>query len=241
MFNRGRAFAGLKEGLVYSQGNFKASLLAEQTIPSSTSLNTERSEEEEMPSFNAQTLQLELNEEKFKGTFGATLFQFENLPSKVAFESSIKGNSVGGSGIENSYFIYDFNGYAINSAINLELYEGVDFVASIEMIENKNAPSGNSRGQLASAGPVIKLGDNKLTLRYGQFFAEPDVAPAYYMNFMTGGSNRVGQFGRLEMEFSKFNFKIVTQLANIEPINARVHQDSLTNFIVRLETLYVSF
>jgi hypothetical protein len=109
------------------------------------------------------------------------------------------------------------------------------------VLENQGADSGNNRGQIAWVGPALKVGKMKFAANYGQFFAEPDVIPAYYMSLLYGGTNRQGQFGRLEAEFMDYNFKIVGQYVEADPINPRVFQFSRNNYLIRLETLYVTF
>ncbi|MCB9027021.1 MAG: hypothetical protein H6625_11925 [Bdellovibrionaceae bacterium] len=241
LFSQSRSFAGFKEGLIFGPSDFKTSLILQQSIPSSTSLNAERVEKEETPSFLAQTLQLEINRDILKGVFGGSLFQYNNLPSKVAYESYVNGNTIDGSDSSLSRFVYDFAGYGLNSKLDVNLSESLSLVGALQLIENTKAPSGNSRAQMLWLGPALTLGDTKWNINYGKFFAESDVAPAYYMNLNYGGTNRVGDFSRIEVEFTKFNFKLLAQYALSETLNERVHQDRRTSYLVRLETLYVSF
>ncbi|MCB0390677.1 MAG: hypothetical protein KDD58_05280 [Bdellovibrionales bacterium] len=241
LFSKSRAFAGVKEALVLNKQNYKIYLTAQQSLPSSSSLNTERAEKEETPSFTSQTLQAEFNTDSLKGIVGGSYFQFDNLPSKVAYESIVNGNSVIEQGIANSYFEYNFKGYAFQTRLDWRLQDSLNIVGTLQLIENSEAPAGNSRGQMAWLGPIIQTGQLKWTFNYGQFFAEPDVAPAYYMNLNYGGANRIGKFGRFELEFSDYNFKIIAQYADSDVINLRTHQFQRINYLVRLETLYVSF
>ncbi|MCB0355375.1 MAG: hypothetical protein KDD40_00115 [Bdellovibrionales bacterium] len=241
LFAKSRAFAGVKEAIIWGRPMFKASLIFQQSLPSSTSLNTERTEKEATPSFQAQTLQAEFDAGKLKGIVGGSLYQYQNLPSKVAFESYKNGNIVEGSDVADSSFANEFNGYALNARFDWEVFHQFSLLGTLQLMENTKAPEGSKRGQMAWVGPVIQINKIKTSLSYGQYFAEYDVAPAYYMNLAYGGTNRVGQFGRFEIEFTNLNFKLLAQYVDADTINSRVHQFTRTNYLVRLETLYVSF
>jgi hypothetical protein len=242
LFSSQRSFAGLKLGASFEKEKVKANIFAENVLPSSTSLNTERIEKEEMPEFQAQSISLNYNDNKFVNVdVGGLLFQYSKLPSKVAYQSLITGNSVVGDDPSNSKFYYNFKGYGLNSRFDLKLLENINLIGNIQMLENSEAVSGNNRGQIVWVGPVVKVGDIKMAFNYGQFFSEPDVVPSYYMSLLYGGTNRQGSFGRLEIEFSELNFKILGQYIDADVINPRVHQLPRTNYVVRLETLYVSF
>ena len=241
LFAMGRAFAGLKESLVYQTDGFKTSLIFQQSIPSSTSLNTERLQEETTPSLNIQSLQAEINRGPIKGLLGASLYQYAQLPAKVAFQSIVSGNTVEGTGPSLSRYIYEFEGYALNAKMDWTLSDAFNVTGTLQLLENTKAPTGKARGQMVWIGPSLKVGETRWLLNYGQYFAEPDVAPAYYMNLNYGGTNRIGEFGRVEVEFTKLNFKILAQYVDADIINPRSQQFARSNFLVRLETLYVSF
>lgn len=241
LFSSQRAFAGAKGGLVFDTSPIKAQVFVQQSLPSSVSLNTERAEKEELPLFTSQSLSLSYENEALKAEFGGLLFQYDHLPSKVAFQSAITGNTIVGHEPANSLFQYEFSGYALGSKVDVRITDNFTLLGSLQILENTNADVGNRRGQIAWVGPVVNLGDLKVAFNYGQFFAEPDAVPSYYMSLLYGGTNRQGQFGRLELEFTNHNFRLIGQYVESDTINDRVHQFSRVNYLVRLETLYVSF
>ncbi len=241
LFSSQRGFAGVREGLIFEKGSLRTSLIFQQSLPSSTSLNTERSEKEESPAFTAQTLKIEVNNERVEGNASGSLFQYNNLPSKVAYESGITGNSILGEDAANSKFVYEFSGYGLQSNLHINVSKKIGLAGGLQLIENTKADPGNGRGQINWVGSSVKIGQNIVSVKYGSFFAEPDVTPSYYMSLLYGGTNRQGEFGKVEVEFTKLKFKILAQYVDADVINQRVHQFARTNYLVSLETLYVSF
>ena len=140
-----RAFPGFQAILSHDFENIRAELSVEQVVPTSYSMNLDREDKEETPFFQTQSLQFKGKSLKLiEWSVTGGHFGWSNIPDKVAYESSLQGNSVIGSeSVAGSQFKYDFDGLFASTELCL-CVEGsaVQWVAEFQRVRNTRAASG---------------------------------------------------------------------------------------------------
>jgi hypothetical protein len=243
LIGRRRAFPGGRE--VFTAGNdkmqFKA--FAQQLVPTSNSLNTERSERESTPTLLTETLEFGLTPAKmFEAMFYATHYRFNHLPAVVAFESATLGNSVTGDVPAVSEFRHGFDGFALGTDLNFNVAGPLTFRTGGKWLQNTAAPSGSNRGQLLYLGADLHLVHGIVLMpEFQVFFNESDTAPGYYNSFEMGNNNRKGLTGRLEVDFKEEGFSIELQYTQAAMINPDPFQADKQVFLVEVKTDNVPF
>lgn len=241
---QGRAFPGLRETVSFNATkNFQISAFAQQTVPTSYSLNTKRVEREQTPTFLTETIELKITPAKVVETeFYATHYRFNHLPAVVAFDSAILGNTVGGESAAGSYFIYSFDGFLVGANIGSKTNSMLDVRAGAQWIQNSSAPREANRAQLLFLEATVRPGyDLELVPRVGTFFVESDVVPASYNSWDFGNNNRKGLIVDLEVKFPRHGFKIDFEYIQSATINDYAFQADKQVFFLELEMDYVPF
>lgn len=237
-----RAFPGLREQLSYRHDFFEGFLMAQQTMPTSSSFNSNRSEVEETPTFFSETLGARFTlTPGLKLTTKATHFAFNNLPAVTAFDSGKIGNTTSGFLAPNSQFLYEFNGYALSGSIDYEHNELFSAGVGGMFVENSKAATASSRGQLLHAEMAARFYNVIFKPRFEMFFNESDTAPAAYNSGRYGHNNREGQSLSLETVFPEWGFKISARATNAKTINPNAFQNDLTAYEISLETIRARF
>lgn len=235
------AFPGIQEKIFFKSEKFSLSLVAEQTVPTSNTLSTKTSDREESPNFLTETIKLEtqLIKQISFDVFG-TLYHFSNLPSKVAADSAVLGNSQPEqAGPNTSRFTYDFNGWVAGAATRITIAPEVKLIFTGSAIENSQAPESTNHGQLISFATELALGkDLVLTPSVENFFNESDTSPAYYNSYVYGHNNRQGFAGGLVLDFPQSKFKISTKYVVSDVINETYNQGKQQYLSIKLETSY---
>lgn len=243
LIDRSNAYPGAYAALCFCQGsesptNF-VSLKAQYSIPTSRSLNSQRIEKEPSPSFTTQTLMahLEVNKHLEIEPF-YTLFQYTDLPTRVAFESVSNGNSVTGVLPTQTRFDYEFSGYVAGAETKLTIVPNFKLLLGYSMIENQEAPEAFNTGQILGGGFELELADVIIRPIAQVFYNESDTSPAFYNNANYGNNNRQGYGVKLDIEFPKQGFAVVTEYMDLDLINPSPHQYHGQMIQFKLETTY---
>lgn len=236
-----QAFPGLKETLVIGNSKeFRLKLWAQQAIPTSKTLSTKTVDAEVTPSFLSETAELVIEpSEFFSAKASLTHYNFNNLPSAVALESVIYGNSVDEIGPNTSRFKYRFDGFMARGELGLKLAPGFGWMLSGYAIQNMGADEGYRNAQMIQTGFKIGLpGDIELSPSANTFFIEDDVVPGFYNSSSLGHNNRQGFGGALEAFFQRQRFKLRAEYVDAGVINYNVNQSRQQTLSLSFETFY---
>jgi len=217
-------------------------LRAQQAIPTSRTLdNQKRSEKESTPSFMTQTAYADLELTK-NTTLQASLtrYQFRELPSSVAFESRLLGNTVPFSNASQSQFLFDFQGSLYTLNARQKLLSSFAIYGGAELLENDEAPSAYNRGYLTQLGATWNFYDHELDLSIANYFNESDSSPAFYNSSSLGHNNMKGQAYALAFTYEDL-FRVRAQYSDTDVISPNLVNTRRQNLSVALETLYVDF
>lgn len=236
-------FPGAKEALHFNFAkNWRLNLIAQQAIPTSASLRSERSEKEPLPTFFTETVELNYKSgDDLDATIYGTLYDFNDLPSVVAYESQKYGNSVLGGFSPNSRFAYDFKGYLAGFVGKYQAHRLFSVEGGGQWINNLAAEDDGSRGQRLFALAHLQAGNTIFSPLVETFFNESNTSPGYYNEGDKGHNNRKGYSTGLEITFKNLGFRVWGKYIVADVIDKRIYQDRLTNYVLQVETLYVEF
>ena len=226
LLGSGSTFPGVLQQFKFDQGKLEYGLTLEQAIPTSRTYSTKAVETEPTPTLFFEDLFFKYNFNKHSYfSFNLGYFAFYDLPSQVAEDSSVHGNLVGRLGPNDSYFIYPFQGWSINSVYQNRFMKNYGFSIKYEHVSNVKAPS-----DVAQANSIVlKLHQHRvssLTTYEALFFEQQQqAAPSYYLKDLYGYSNRAGFGLGVRHEFKKNDFFIglqwvESQLIKITPEQA---------------------
>lgn len=218
-------------------------LKAQTLIPTSNSLDSDRTEKEALPNLQTVGLYSHLRLTPFLA-FGGQVnrYQFSNLPAVVAYESKRLGNTVTGIEVGDSRFATEFLGIAQSyySSINYTNY--LNQKISISIVENEKINKGSNRAQMIETSISYTLSSAvDLIPGVGFFYAESDVAPAYYNSSSLGHNNRQGQKYSFKAVFKKMNLSTQVSFVEARVINSSVYQNDLSSVELLMEMLNVRF
>ena len=228
-------FPGALVKVIYPENKkFGISLTGLYSIPTSRSLDSDRIEKEKEPSFT--TFTLEANTAKsyknfyLKGIF--TKFKYDQLPSKVAYESQLKGNSVLCYGGSDCMFKYGFSGYSFGLTAEMTVSNTL-VQLGITRHENSAAPTGYNRGDIASLSISIVHGELIYTPLVELFVNEQDSSVAYYNSTSYGNNNRQGYSISLELDYKK-RFTTSVKFIDADLIDATADRVTSRNQMILL-------
>ena len=195
-----RALPGLEQMFKYENNyskdkSFGFDLRSFQGVPASQSLNLNFNEKENTPFYLNANLEFFIKDlnPKFGYRLGINygLFDYSSLPSVIANESRLYGNSVSDFG-PNAEFDYDFKGWYAGwrAVLNVPQFE---FAPYVKIVTNTAAPDGQNQGQMA--GATFRYHDkylNSWSLHAFTFFNEKDASVASYNSTTLGHNNREG-------------------------------------------------
>ena len=220
----------------------KLDVVAETVVPTSRSLNWERSEREPIPLFQTLSVHLALQAaQPWNFTMWTGHYAWSDLPSKVAFDSQIIGNEPSTGVPATAHFQYGFDGlfgglracYCASAPWSVEL--------GLMAFHNLNAPVERSNAGMVELSPTMDRKFWNLKFTYAYFFNESDTTPAYYNPARYGNNNRVGQSFEAKFTLKKYQFAILAQYVDSNTINFDLNQQRLTSMLVGVETDYVAF
>lgn len=235
-----QAFPGARETLTLGSKEFFFKIWAQQTVPTSKSLSTRAVDAEVTPSFLTETAEIGVEPlDGLRGRIFATHYAFHNLPSAVAVDSIVYGNTTDETGPLTEKFKYRFDGFLAGGSAEIDL--GRSFSMGVEgyTIQNTAAPESYRNGQRIDTFMRIGLpGDIDITPSAGVFFAESDVSPAFYNDSRIGHNNRQGWLASFETFFKKERFKLRADYTDSDVINPSKDQSRQQIIRFRFETLY---
>lgn len=232
----------LKKEWNIEDSTIELGLKAQQAIPTSRTLdNQKRSEKEGTPTFMTQTLYADV-EFTDSTSMNASLsrYQFKELPSSVAFESRLLGNTVPFSTASQSQFLFDYQGSLYTLNARQKLVSGLAIYGGAELIENDEAPSAYNRGFLTKIGATWNFQDHELDLSVANYFNESDSSPAFYNSSRLGHNNMKGQAYAAAFTYEEL-FRVRVQYSDTDVISPNLVNTRRQNLSVALETLYVDF
>lgn len=236
----GQPFPGVTERLLLGTKQFNVELKAEQAVPTSTQLSAKTVEAETTPTFMTEMLTA-----RAKVTNRVTLsahglhYAFRSLPTTVAAASELFGNTVTPLTGKTSAFTYEFDGYGYGGGVNVLMSRTLSWNLDGQILQNTKAPASYGAGQILTSGFTIGLpGDVDLKPQAEMFYAESDVAPAFYNGSDRGHNNRQGWGVNLESVFKEAGFLIGARFVQSNLINESTVQSRQSFLMIRFETLY---
>lgn len=235
-------FPGLRQTLRYKTDYFYTGIRAQQAIPTSRSLDSQkRTEKESTPLFFTETAYLEfypLTDTTL--SFSFTNFRFKNLPAAVANNGRLLGNSVPFSTAAQSDFLFDFEGHQFRLCLCHEFSEQTQFSLNASLLENRKAPDAFNRGFLLEGRLTFPIFSQKMGLYIANFFNESDTSPGQYNSSRFGNNNMKGNaFGVSFVINDRFSFG--AHYSDADVISANLVNSRRQNFTVGLETVYADF
>ena len=235
-----QAFPGALERVLLGSKSFNVELKAQQAVPTSSTLATKSVEAETMPTFMTEgaTVRAKLLERVSLSVF-ALHYAFSNLPSVVAQDSELYGNTVTEVTAKRSQFTYGFDGFSYGAGAKVLLSRTLLWGADGQVVQNASAPGSFNQAYLASSGFEIGLaGDIDLKPKAEYFFAESDVTPGYYNGSDRGHNNRVGWAADLSATFKKAGFTVGGRYVMSELINTSLNQTRQSFILLRFESTH---
>ena len=234
---RAQTFPGAREGVYYHEKVAGIGAYLEQAIPTAKTLLNQASEGEPMP---------RLAMESIKGYVHPTdnwniesfvhRYSFFDLPSAVADQSRLGGNSV--SGFKTVEFLYPFQGFVYGIGSDATIWR-VRPAAQFQLINNTLADEGKNTGYWATAQLGVRAtGRTWVTPRLEIFNIQSDTSPAYYNSFELGHNNRKGFSNALEVWVQPWNAKITGKYIETTPIDYTPLQGPSQTYLIELETDY---
>jgi hypothetical protein len=237
-----QAFPAVRaETELFSLGSLKTSLDVEQAIPTSSSLSTNTTGVEATPRFLSASMAFNYEHYRsfWKTRFGA--FSYDNLPTSVAYQSALRGNTVLSLTETESLFVYQYQGVEAMTSLRFPVMRGWDLTGSAAYLQNNKANSDLNRAYAISAGSeFFFVGRKSIDVIVTGFRVEPDAAVAYFNTGKYFNTNRVGYNVESFVNFNKYNFKIGLGYTEAEVIYLNPVQSREKSLMLMLETLYAN-
>lgn len=219
-----------------------AKLSLESAVPTSTSLSTNTCELEPTPGL--QTLAFDLSGKpspRLEWNAGVGAFAFQNLPSAVAQESSLFGNTVDRASETQSAFRYQYRGVEARAKLWLPVKRW-SVRMSAEGLQNQDAPSGYGSAWTAQGGLGYRMTSRDDIYAGGRVFRiEPDAAVASFANPGYGYTNRAGYAAELTLSFDRNRYQLNAMGGETELIYENYPQSHERFLRLTLETSYAGF
>lgn len=220
----------------------QAKLKAQYTIPTSSSLETDRSESEGLPTFKTAGLEFKWKPLKWIDVnANINYFSFSDLPSVVAYRSDRLGNQVTGDEPTESFFRYGFRGVAQTYSLNIKYTDRISSIFKIKTVENADAPSDRSRAQNLSLGFEFKFKHFSVKPSLSNFYSESNSSPAVYNSAILGHNNREGFAYGIQVELPQKGFSVTANYVQADLIQVDASQRDLTYLSLYLEVVNVQF
>jgi len=238
-----QAFPAVLERALIGTKDFNVEAKAQQAVPTSSTLSTKSVEAEQTPTFMAEelTARAKLSNRVAAHILGLH-YAFHNLPSTVATDSELYGNTVTQITAKRDQFTYEFNGFGYGGGVKVLLARELAWTLDGQIVQNTDAPSSYNQGQIATSGFEIGLpGDIDLAPKGELFFAESDVAPGFYNGSDRGHNNRTGWAADVKATFKKAGFAVGGRFVQSDLINESLVQTRQSFVMISFETLYALF
>lgn len=196
---------------VSTGGNSNLGLMTEVAIPTSASLTTQTGEQESNPSFQSFGAFMAYKTARMKFELLADYFSFSNLPSSVAMQSGLLGNTVntpnGNANSTDNVFAYNYHGLETHGKVSVVLSNYWRGNATVGYIQNSGAPSDKNTALLGLiSADWIAAKDLMLSPTYMYFTIKSDSVVASY-NDAQYMPNMAGYAGGLTLQYRK-SFKV---------------------------------
>jgi hypothetical protein len=222
--------------------SFYTGIEAAQAVPTSTSLSTNTTGVEPTPGFSSASLNFNYQPSPqyyWKNRVGA--FRFDNLPTAVAYESSLRGNTTTALTQSEALFTYKYQGFEATSELRFPVMRGWDFYGSASYLKNSQVESNLGEAYAAKAGSeFFFVGRKSLDLSLTGFRIAPDAAVAYFNSNQFFNTNRVGYSIESYVNFKKYNFRLGLGYTEAELIYLNPVQSREKNLMLKLETFYAN-
>jgi len=239
-----RSFAGFQEIVKAKGGGLEVRVVAQQVIPSSYTLNTEREKQEQMPWFRTEHVEVAGKHWgwlEWRALGG--LYRWSDIPAKVVYESVRLGNAPATTPTPaGSRFAFGHEGWFGGTEVCYCDNSNVGFVGEFQRVHNNSAPGDAADAQLWGFGPKIKWKNRSLDIRYRSYFIESDATVAAYNRSRWGNTNRIGDNLEFKLHFEDKKFSLYGEMFKAKPINtADVQQRDMEQYYFGVETDYASF
>jgi len=237
-----RTFPGLFQQVYIGERDKNGvGLELQELVPTSKSFNSQRVEKEKTPFLYTATLAgawtpVEVITLKPQVTY----FQFQDLPSRVAMDSTLFGNSTDQGGVSNTKFKYEFAGVSAGIETDLKVGSKLTLTGGFQNVVNQRAPTAFNTGRLGSLGAKIKIGEAEIKPELVSFYSESDTSPGVYNEGKFGHNNRQGWGAKLGVDFKKLGFNIRSEFYDADVVNenAKAGQSRQQYLSIYLETTY---
>lgn len=238
-------FLGVSQRLALKRKRFEVALRTQQLIPTSYTLATRVGERENVPFFYTQSLEGYLALSKYNFIRGrVTHFRYSDLPSVVAFDSFIYGNTVTNTDVNNAEFIYNFEGFLTTLNFEQKITEAWSVQALWNTIVNNEAPSDAGEAQTIGGGVAYDSGRWIFSGLYKSYFIESDAVPAAYNSHAYGHNNRIGHGYGFRIESKDWGVNFLGDYYDANLLNQSVRrldglqQDNQQTIYFAVETMY---
>lgn len=237
-------FLGAQEEWQVGAKESNITLSAYQSVPSSGSVSKNLYDDGSTAYFFSETIS-----GKFKsqttGTeikVAATRFQFENLSTNVATESSLLGNSLESfEGLGKAFrYKIGFMGTETAASLNQEL-GSVEIGVRGSSIVNDQAPEGYNKGKQVGVHGKLTLGNYVFKAFYSQFDYQADVTPATYSLITSRYQNRKGQKLGFDVELKKEKLALRTMYVDLKEKEINPYLANRAIYNILLEAKYDLF
>ncbi len=193
--------------------------------------------------FTTETIELKLRpSDRIQLSGFLTHFSFHNLPSAVALESQVYGNTVLETGPNTARFKYAFDGIGAGGSAYFQLARNLGWQVGGYVLQNGQAPEGFQNAQVVRTNLTIGLAEDiDLIPSASMFFSEDDVAPGFYNDAYVGHNNRQGYSGAMEVFFQRQRFKLRAEFTDSDVINFNINQSRQQTLSIGFETFYEIF
>ena len=238
----GSGFPGLQEEYTILGDQFKITLMGEQTIPTSQNLSTRAVQADSTPWFLYEKAVIDVkatSDLRLLASMGH--FAYGPLPSNVASDSKLLGNTVNGTGPQSADFAYDYEGYEVSVKSEYSLLKNLNWELEGSQLKNLRAPSGNNQGQYVRNAFSFFTAKTKWEPELGFFRNESDSSPAYYNSKWMGHNNREGYFvgGNVDLPgLNQGRINISGRYGREDVIRVTPLQADRNFFEVELEAVY---
>ncbi|MBT4790985.1 MAG: hypothetical protein HON90_05400 [Halobacteriovoraceae bacterium] len=174
----GVSFPGALVKLQAKTNDLSYGYKVQELIPTSNSFDSDRTEKEALPRLQTQGVFASYNgKANISAKAQINYFKFTNLPSVVAYDSKLLGNTIQGLESSDSSFAYEFSGFAQSYKVTANYTSQFEQSFGLSIVENENLTSGSNRAQMIETSVTYHDGDIDYIAGLGLFYAETDVAP----------------------------------------------------------------
>lgn len=232
------AFPAARAEMFTRGGSFRASLLGEVAIPTTTSFSTNTKELEETPQLSSVTAKLQWQKNRdfyIKSHVG--VFKFTHLPSAVAKESRLLGNEIEKISDAHYRFLYEYSGYQAGLEAKFKM-PWLKWTLGAEYVQNQEAPEAFAKAYRGYTNIELPLNKDKEILFGGSYFSVAPEAAVSYFNAGGFETNRNGYSAETALHFNKEGFNIGVRYTEAEVMFSNAIQSRERMWFLKLETAY---